>query len=272
MSKDDAMQNIVSSQYRDSRNLDARIRLHQLFSTNTTGWYPWYLKQLDLPPQCDILELGCGPGSMWKTNLTQLPQGWQLTLTDFSQGMVKQAHQNLPDQRFRYTVADAQSIPFPAQCFDAVIANHMLYHVPDVRQALSEIRRVLRPGGKFYAATNGLKHMAEMNMLVERLTPDLFERNELSAPGTWTRNFSLENGGEQITEYFSQVTLNRYEDGLIVTEAQPLVDYVLSMLGHFQTRLPREKITEFTRQLAAEIEDHGAIRITKATGLFKAEN
>lgn len=271
MSKDNAMQNIVSSQYRDSRNLEARIRLHQRFSTNPMGWYPWYLEQLDLPPQCQILELGCGSGSMWKTNLEKLPQGWQFTLTDFSLGMAKQASQNLPEERFRFTVADAQAIPFPAQSFDAVIANHMLYHVPDVPQALSEIRRVLRPGGRFFAATNGNQHMAEMNMLVERLTPDLFENNEISAPGTWTRSFNLENGGEQIAEFFRNVTLKRYEDGLIVTEAQPLVDYVLSMLGHFQTRLPHEKITEFTRQLAAEIEDHGAIRITKASGLFIAE-
>ena len=50
-------------------------------------------------------------------------------------------------QRFRYAAVDAREIPFAAQSFDGVIANHMLYHVQNRTQALEEIRRVLLPGG-----------------------------------------------------------------------------------------------------------------------------
>ena len=44
-----------------------------------------------------------------------------------------------------YAVLDLQALPFPEACFDAVIANHMLYHVPDRPRALAEVQRVLKP-------------------------------------------------------------------------------------------------------------------------------
>jgi ubiquinone/menaquinone biosynthesis C-methylase UbiE len=59
-------------------------------------------------------------------------------------------------------VADAAWIPLADGSMDAVIANHMLYHVSDRRRALAEIHRLLRPGGRLYATTNGLGHMAEL--------------------------------------------------------------------------------------------------------------
>ena len=47
--------------------------------------------------------------------------------------------------RFAYEIIDAQAIPYGTQRFDIVIANHMLYHVPDRAQAIAEMRRVLKP-------------------------------------------------------------------------------------------------------------------------------
>lgn len=43
----------------------------------------------------------------------------------------------------------------------------MLYHVPDIDKALSEIKRVLKPGGNFYVSTNGKEHMQELEKLVK---------------------------------------------------------------------------------------------------------
>src|SRR5437868_570166 len=57
----------------------------------------------------------------------------QITLSDFSPGMLQEARQNLAGspQSFSFQVIDAQSIPLDAGSCDCVIANHMLYHVPD---------------------------------------------------------------------------------------------------------------------------------------------
>ncbi len=264
------LQSLLNQQYRDSHNLEARIRLHQLFSTNPYGWYRWYLDHLDLPDSCQILELGCGPGSLWKDLSGDLPSGWSLTLTDFSLGMAREAQHNLPDPRFRFGVADAQRLPFPDHSFDAVLANHMLYHVPDINQALSEVRRVLRPEGTFYAATNGEKHMSELYDLEFQLAPEMRKGPPSAQPRFWAQSFSLENGGEQIGRWFNHVQMLRREDGLVVTQAQPLVDYILSMLGYFLEALSEERLRVFTGALEQEIKTKGAIYITKDTGLFKA--
>ncbi len=93
-----------------------------------------------------------------------------IALSDFSPGMIEEAQHNLADagRPFAFERIDAQAIPFADASFDMVIANHMLYHVPDRPQALAEIRRVLRPGGRLYAATGGANHLREIGELVQR--------------------------------------------------------------------------------------------------------
>ena len=138
---------LQTEQYKNGSNLDARIQIHERFSTNPYGWHRWVFEQFALPSRCDVLELGCGPGDLWLKNSHRIPLGWNITLSDFSPGMVEAAQVRLPgsDHSLVFAVFDAQGVPFAAESFDGVIANHMLYHVPNVQKALSEIRRVLRP-------------------------------------------------------------------------------------------------------------------------------
>lgn len=85
--------------------------------------------------------------------------------------MLQAARQQLGEKRFVYAVADAQALPFADATFDAVIANHMLYHIPDLPRALAEIRRVLKPAGRFYASTIGREHMHELDELIWECWP-----------------------------------------------------------------------------------------------------
>ena len=73
-------------------------------------------------------------GYLWLTNRHRIPAGWDVTLSDLSAGMLVAAqHQISPyGHAIRFVVQDAQALPFADHCFDAVIANHMLYHVPNV--------------------------------------------------------------------------------------------------------------------------------------------
>jgi len=157
-------------QYQDAANLNARIALHQRFGTANIGWHPWVFEQLDLPTEARVLELGCGPGLLWGQNLERLPPGWQVTLSDFSLGMVEQARRSLAPSGYPFTFGqlDAQALPFVDDSFDAVIANHMLYHVPDRQKTYAEVRRVLKPEGCFYAATmsrDNMKQVADLERL-----------------------------------------------------------------------------------------------------------
>jgi ubiquinone/menaquinone biosynthesis C-methylase UbiE len=266
MSKLSDQEFLLTEQYKNASNLDARIQLHRRFSTNKYGWMRWVFDQFDLPPVCRILDLGCGPANLWAENLDRIPAGWQITLTDFSPGMVAQAQENLhgSGRSFAFETVDAQSIPYDDASFDAIVANHMLYHVPDRSKALAEIRRILRPGGKFYASTVGKNHMHELDEMIDRFDP---ESKLQYARGA--NPFTLESGLPQIKRWFSGVTAYRYEDNLIVTEAEPLIAYILSM-ADAQTVLVGDKLKELVEYVEQQIAMHGAIYITKDSGVFAA--
>lgn len=262
----------VENQYRDASKLNARAALHGRFGTNPHPWQRWVFDRFDLPAETRILELGCGPGKLWRENADRVPEGWAVTLTDASPGMVEEAKQNLGDRSFDFRVADAQALPFADRSFDAVVANHVLYHVPDRRKAFSEITRVLKTEGVLYAATNDEGSMQELGRMLRFLEPGHSQDDTLKA----LQNFSLENGAELLSRWFSEVSLLRYEDDLSVTEAEPLVDYVVSMMAarEISQRLPEEefraRVSRLREALERELVSHGTIRITKDTGMFAA--
>ncbi|MDQ3568073.1 MAG: methyltransferase domain-containing protein [Actinomycetota bacterium] len=263
----------MEKQYRNASNLNARITLHERFSVNPYPLPRWLFDQLELPPDARILEVGCGTGKLWSENLGRIPDGWDVMLTDASPGMVRETQGNLGDSRcFGFQVADVRELPFEDGMFDAVVANHVLYHVPDLRHAISELVRVLGHDGILYAATHGEDHMREMNPMIQFLDPNHPDDGLARRIGA----FSLEDGSEQLSSHFSEVSLLRYEDALAVNETQPLVDYVLSAmtLQEAVADLAEEelsaRISRLNQSLEQELSALGVIRITKETGLFVA--
>jgi ubiquinone/menaquinone biosynthesis C-methylase UbiE len=255
---------LLNSQYKDATNLGARVDLYRRFSVNKYGFSRWAFDHFTLDEGSKLLELGCGPGGLWRSNRERVPASWQITLTDLSPGMLQEARTLLGEERFAYNVADAQDLPFADATFDAVIANHMLYHIPDLPRALGEIRRVLTPSGHFYATTFGRKHMRELDELVWKHWPTSpWKGLGESSP------FILENGQEKLAPFFAQITLDTYEDALAVTEAEPLAAYAFSgRLGSLLTSEQRESFINFIRQ---ELAARGTIHITNASGIFEAQ-
>lgn len=254
---------LLNSQYKDATNFGARVNLHARFSVNKYGWHRWVFDHFELDEGSSMLEVGCGPGLLWLSTQHRIPAGWRITLTDFSPGMLQVARERLGAEPFIYEVADAQALPFADASFDAVIANHMLYHIPDLPRALAEIRRVLKPGGRFYASTIGRGHMYELDELIWKCWPDSPWRGlGKTAP------FILENGQEALAPFFVQVTKYLYNDALEVTEAEPLADYVFSTrLGSLLSSRQREAFIEMLRQ---ELAVRETIHITNVSGLFEA--
>lgn len=245
-------------QYRTSGNLQARIDFHVRFRTNPYDWQLWVFDRLRLPADARVLEIGCGAGSLWLENKPRIPAGWEITLSDLSAGMLAQARRSLGIPRL--AALDAQALPFPDGSFDAVIANHMLYHVPDRARALSEIRRILTSGGRLYAATGGLHQFHELIDLVRRFDPGL-----VLWEGRGPDSFVLETGAGQLAPWFSEVVLHRYDDALEVTEVGPLVEYVASKVA-----LPPERKAAFARFAEAEMARLGGVlRVSKDYGLFE---
>jgi SAM-dependent methyltransferase len=254
---------LQGEQYAGAGNLNSRIALHKRFSANPYGWFRWVFDHLEPPGCSNLLELGCGPADLWGENSDRVPEGWEIYLTDFSTGMLQQARRRLLSTRtnFRFTVIDAQAIPFPEAAFDAVIANHMLYHLPDKQSAFADIHRILKLEGCFFAATNGVDHMHEIKEIVHLVDP-------AATYSGMDLNFRLENGAELLRLYFSSVTVDRYEGALNVTEVEPLMAYILSMTALRGISMDGGRLESLYRLLQQEIARQGAIHITESTGLF----
>jgi SAM-dependent methyltransferase len=259
--------NSIRTQYQDDRNLNTRIGLHARFSTNTYGWSNWVFDHLSFSENARILELGCGPGSLWTGNEQRIAPGWQVTLTDFSTGMVIRAYETLATGKgsFTFAATDAQCVPFPDASFDSVVANHMLYHVPNRHQALQEIRRTLKPDGYLYATTVGGDHMREMWDLLLPYVPDVHDRvYEV------LRGFTLQNGGAQLAGIFDHVRMDEYPDHLEVTDVEAVIAYLQSSPTSIIDTLTPVQLEAVRTAIAERIASEGAFHIHKSSGILIA--
>lgn len=109
--------------------------------------YPVLLEKLSHIPFQSALDLGCGTGEMLKLILQQ-DVGKELYGIDLSGKMLHVAKSKLPEQ-VKVLLGDSESLPFPNNTFDVVFCNDSFHHYPAPRNVLSEVHRVLKPGGTF---------------------------------------------------------------------------------------------------------------------------
>ena len=254
-------------QYRDPTKLTARADLHGRYGTAAQGWFAWVVAQIDWPPAGDVLEVGCGPGWLWAEGGAGLPSGLRLTLTDLSPGMVAVAGDRVRSlSRFESVetqVADAQTLPFDDDAFDVVVANHMLYHVPDPARAVSELGRVLRPDGVLMAATVGPRHLRELWEIRSEVFGVAPTSHIVDVFGTETGRTILEEG-------FARVRWREYEDTLHCTVAEDVVSFLTSAPPG-EDASPGQ-LDHLRRAVASRFDTHGVLTVSKETGVFLARD
>jgi SAM-dependent methyltransferase len=211
-------------QYKDPTNLNARIPLHARFAQADEPWYPWLAGRVAWPDDGDVLEVGCGPGLLWASIAPLLPT-LRLTLTDLSEGMIEAARNAVAQIDSLELVAteacDAQDLPFPDATFDVVVANHMLYHVPDPTRAVAEFARVLRPDGVLVAATNGPNHLD----VITEISREVFG---WSSSDFVDRRFGQSSGEAILASAFGDVAWHQHPSTLICDDPDAVVAYFLS--------------------------------------------
>ena len=250
----------VKEQYATSNRLNTRITFHDRNSTNKQGFSNWITSNYEIPEGSRVLELGCGTGGIWIGRDELISKCSELVLTDLSEGMLETARENVgAKENVAYAVADIQNLPFEDSSFDIVIANYMLYHVPDLAKGLGEVRRVLKEGGTFYCATYGERNFVEELAKWFALSGGNFHPNH---------NFTLDNGGEKLSKEFKDVRILRYEDSLHITDPEDLVDYIKS-LASFKEVIDFSDEENIREILKPHVVD-GAIDLPKDYGMFVA--
>jgi SAM-dependent methyltransferase len=251
-------------QYRDASRLEARARVHARYSTAATTWYDWVIGHLVVPPAAQVLEVGCGAGSLWEQAAVAFPADAALTLSDLSPGMVEDACARVGGTgRFRTVegqVADLQALPFDDGRFHRVVANHMLYHLPEPAVGVAELARVVRPDGMVFVATNGWRHMRELF----EIESEVFGVQGVNAT---IDVFGADVGFGVLRERFVDIASHRYADELRCTDPADVLAYLRSVP-------PGEDATpaELSRMEAAVAQrfaaGDGTMRITKDVGAF----
>lgn len=258
------MERSMVEQYKDASNLSIRMELHRKYTKNPKPWFSWLFEQLSLRGGEAVLEIGCGNGNLWKGQEDDIPSGCSIYLTDISEGMIHDAEENLKRKEcFSFAQMDCQEIPYPEGSFDIAAANHVLFYVHDIPKALSEISRVLKPGGVFYCSTYGQEHMKEISQLVKE-----FDSRIVLSPVNLYEIFGLENGEEQLLPYFSRVETYLYKDSLEIDDVKPLLAYILSCHGN-QDEYLANRYEEFRQFLQGKLEKKGTLHITKQAGVFR---
>ncbi|WP_443668067.1 MerR family transcriptional regulator [Holdemanella porci] len=250
----------IIEQYKNAKNLNDRINLHEKYSTNKQGWFNWLFNQIDFSKVNRLLELGCGNGKLWQENGIDL-RNREIFLSDISEGMVEEVRNKLGSD-FNCIVADAEKIPFKDEYFDSIIANHVLFYLNDLDLGLKEISRVLKPDGILYCSTYGKNHMKEITEIVQNFD----SRINLSNHSLYDI-FGLENGEGILKEYFFNIQRMDYKDSLEITESKPLIDYIMSCHGN-QNEILGPRLNEFKEYIEELLEKTGKIVVTKQAGLF----
>ena len=205
-----------------------------------------------------VLDAGCGPGAYVPDTLARTTE-----LVAFD---IAHARLALVDQRAHRVCGDVQALPFADAAFDAAMAMHMLYHVPSIALAASELRRVVRPGGVLYAFTNSERAQAELHVLIDRNGCDPFAGGE--------NRFTNENGKAQLQTAFDDVQLKEFTNSrLVVTDPECVADEVQRNRYIIEPGLRAgvlwdDLVTSVRAAVAEIVARDGAFVISERHGLF----
>jgi SAM-dependent methyltransferase len=258
-------------QYRTDANLAARQSI-----------YAYQQPRFDLParvidlaapaPGATVADVGCGNGA-YLAELARRGFAGRVLGLDLSPGMLAAARDRLNAVggpalspvdglgAVALIAADATALPLPDGVADLTLAMHMLYHVPDPSQAVRELRRVTRPGGRVIIGLNGLDHLRELRDLV----------GEVRGDGRWGRfeRVTLDDGEALARSFFSAVTRHDFVSELRLTDPEPIADYVRSMNGTQQRADPEQIVAGVVARFPAGPD--AVLTITTHTGCLICE-
>lgn len=249
---------LLNHQYHTADNLQARIQLHR-YGRNKEPFWPWVVDKYPFKVGNKILEVGCGPGTFWLDVINTIPRDCEISLTDFSAGMIETAKKNLLTlPQFHFEIADIDQLTYANQSFDVVLAHFMIYHANQPQVALSEIKRVLINTG-----FTGILLSSRTNM------QKLFDLIQCENP-IQALKFSAEMAIDILPQYFSTIKHYIYHNELILTDVNPIIEYVKSFSK--MNEEGEEFYTHIKDILSNYINQNGSLSLTTSHHLFVASN
>lgn len=260
-------QRFVRDQYATTAGLAARVNFHVRYSERQDSFAEWLLPMVGAGRGDLLIDVGCGTG-MYHPALAAA--GVRIVACDLSAAMAAHVRDGVPDAQALQ--ASATALPFEDARFERAMANHMLYHVPDRPQALRELRRVVRRGGRVACATNAADNCAALYALHRRAATSC---GYTTTPMPALR-FTLDDL-PLVQSVFPQAEMHVRRDAFRFPDVASALGYYGSYMvddiadrpadGSHRARL----LAAMTPLLQDVLAAHGVIRIPKDAGCFIAE-
>ncbi len=255
----------LTYQYATAERLRIRQETHRLYSESSGDFFAWVVDRLEVRPGDRVVDIGSGPGAYY-AELAR--RGAAVVAVDASFGMAAEARRaGAPSLQ-----AGAEALPLMSGCAARAMANHMLYHVPDIPAALREVRRVLASGGRAVFATNAADSYAPLTALHRQAASSLGLRPSTASPEA---RFSLDSLA-LVQQVFPDATLHVRPDALLFPTTEAVLRYYASGLvdlvqdapadGSHRPKLLAMMEASVRPLLAAE----GVWRVPKDAGCFVA--
>lgn len=256
----------VKQQYKTKDNLDIRFQTHRQYTQPKIDFVTWVIDQSSWTGSEIVLDVGSGSGNY----VTAVQKRAHLYIAgDLSVGMLASI-----DPSISRIQLDAQRLPMAETSVDVVLANHMLYHVPNLGECLRQIHRVLRADGRLIAATNSRNNMAELRHLIMGIGRKYDKNLTLSIEQlNLVTGFNLENGHRLLQPYFSKVDRFELNSALVFPSAEPVLAYMSSMQEYYMSFIPIEAnwddiVVHLRQRLQSHLGQNEAYRVNKKMGVF----
>jgi SAM-dependent methyltransferase len=209
----------VAREYADESRLAARARVWTEFLDGPSSYDATAAAVAEARPR-RVLEVGAGWGEL--AERVRRETGALVIATDLSLRMAELAAR----RRLPVVLADAAWLPFPDGAFDVVVANAMLYHLPDLDAGVRELARLVADDGRLVATTFGHDHLREVWELVEGPGVDL--------------SFHRGNGAEILGRAFDRVETRTGRGSITFPDMEEVRTYVAATLtrSHLADRVP----------------------------------
>ncbi len=268
---------LIRQAYMDAEAFAVRQRTHDIYSVPRLDFPRWALsRQHNWRGDEWVLDINPANGTYFEAARELWPQG-RYVAADLSYDILKTAYRHPLADDIQMIVHETHRLPFANHCFDVILANHMLHHIPHLEATLAELHRILKPGGVLLAATHSQFTMSEFDTLTRRaLTllghPPLTHE---SVYGRFIEGFSLENGAVTLARHFRAVARYEMPSALVFKEARPVIEYLNSSRPAREPALPdrltwEDFIAIMADQIRRLINHFGELTVNKLSGVLLA--
>lgn len=250
---------LAEQAYADDRHLAARQSLYHY--QRPVFDLPQNVIQLLADRSGLVVDAGCGNGRY----LDRLRSETELRVlgVDISSTI-------LADVSPAVVCADASRLPLADDAAEAVLAMHMLYHLPDIVAGIEELARVTRPGGLLIASTNVEDDKHELDELWATATGEVLDVSEGPRRVKLSETFSLDAGAELIDTMFGQIHVTELKGVIEVDCPDPILAHLQSYESWAQqVGVPFDAVMERVHQrLNRKIERDGFFEVTTRQGIL----